>query len=64
MKAKFIFFVLMLSLLLADAPCLGEVDYIALESFFRDDVIKVIEIHGHQKPEDILSGVEKLNMIF
>ncbi|MBN1493033.1 MAG: TIM barrel protein [Candidatus Omnitrophica bacterium] len=45
-------------------PCLGEVDFIALESFIKDDVVKVIEVHGHQTKDDIRASLEQLNTIF
>ncbi len=45
-------------------PCTGEVPFIELESFINDDVVKVIEVHGHQSAEMILAGLEPLETIF
>jgi sugar phosphate isomerase/epimerase len=45
-------------------PCTGEVPFIELESFIGEDVVKVIEVHGHQSKDAILAGFEKLCTIF
>lgn len=45
-------------------PGTGELDYRTLRTFIRPQIVKTIEIHGHQTADDIRRGMVVLGELF